>query len=267
MVMLRMGEPERLSGRASASTMGLMKGRIRFSGFELDPVAGELRKLGVRVPVAGQPLEALAVLVSRPGEVVTREELKNALWMEGMHVDFDDGVNTAIRRIRRALGDSATDPRFIETLPRRGYRFIGEVERPEAAKEESVSPAAPVRTWGGMWAYAAAFASLVAIAASITFQTLENGTSPEPRLGNLVSRAATPGYQPRRPATEPADEIRQALSPDDGGREGAPAEAAGGRRFRRSPAGLLRPSDEEIARRKARSATRAEGKVHAPGLG
>jgi Tol biopolymer transport system component/DNA-binding winged helix-turn-helix (wHTH) protein len=114
---------------------------IRFASFELDPAAGELRKSGVRVPLSGQPLDVLAVLLSRPGEVVSRDDLKQALWPDDTFVDFDNGVNSAIRRIRRALDDSATEPRFIETLPKRGYRFIGAVE--EEPSEDSFPNAAP----------------------------------------------------------------------------------------------------------------------------
>lgn len=121
-----------------------MEPPIRFASYELDPVAGELRKAGVRVRLAGQPLDVLALLASRPGEVVTREELKDALWPDETFVDFDNGVNSAVRRIRRALDDSATDPRFIETLPKRGYRFIGEVEpvdTPPSPQEEAAEEA------------------------------------------------------------------------------------------------------------------------------
>ena len=101
-----------------------MEHQIRFGVFELDPAAGQLRKSGVSVPLSGQPLDVLLLLVRRPGEVVTREELKEALWPDETFVDFDNGVNSAIRRIRRALDDSPSSPRFLETLPKRGYRFI-----------------------------------------------------------------------------------------------------------------------------------------------
>ncbi len=96
---------------------------VRFGVFELDPGAGELRRSGVRVRLQEQPLQVLAVLLERPGEVVTREELKRRLWA-GTVVDFDHGLNTTINKLREALGDAANTPRFIETLPRRGYRFV-----------------------------------------------------------------------------------------------------------------------------------------------
>ncbi|MCP5115143.1 MAG: hypothetical protein GY953_30290, partial [bacterium] len=100
----------------------------RFGAFEVDLRAGELRKSGVKLKLQEQPFRVLAVLVERRGEVVTREELRQQLWQDDTFVDFDHGLNTAINKIREALGDSASHPRFVETLPRRGYRFVGAVE-------------------------------------------------------------------------------------------------------------------------------------------
>jgi DNA-binding winged helix-turn-helix (wHTH) protein len=120
---------------------------VRFGQFELELSSGELRRAGVRVRLQDQPLRLLAVLLERPGQVVTREELHDRLWKETF-VDFDHGLNTAIRKLRTALDDSADDPRFIETLARRGYRFIAPVswsgeEMPQA---QSAVPASPRRT-------------------------------------------------------------------------------------------------------------------------
>ena len=106
------------------------RGVVRFGVFELDLAADELRKRGVATNVRGQPLKVLRLLVERPGEVVTREELRQALWDASTFVEFDVGLNAAVRRLRRALGDSAEVPRFVETLPGRGYRFLAPVERP-----------------------------------------------------------------------------------------------------------------------------------------
>jgi TolB-like protein/DNA-binding winged helix-turn-helix (wHTH) protein len=108
---------------------------VRFAIFEADLNARELRKGGVKIKVHGQPFEMLAMLLERPGEIVPREELKQKLWPTDTFVDFDHGVNTAINRLREALGDSAENPRFVETIPRRGYRFIAPVELPVAAPE------------------------------------------------------------------------------------------------------------------------------------
>ena len=98
---------------------------IRFGMFEADFCAGELRKQGVKVKLQDQPFQVLQVLLQHPGEVVTREELRTRIWPSDTFVDFDVGINNAIKRLREALGDSAETPHFIETLSRRGYRFIG----------------------------------------------------------------------------------------------------------------------------------------------
>jgi DNA-binding winged helix-turn-helix (wHTH) protein/predicted Zn-dependent protease len=100
---------------------------LRFGVFEVDVRSGELRKQGVRIKLQDQPFHVLTVLLQRPGEVVTREELRNQNWPADTFVDFDNSLNTAINKLREALGDSADSPRFIETLPRRGYRFIAPV--------------------------------------------------------------------------------------------------------------------------------------------
>jgi DNA-binding winged helix-turn-helix (wHTH) protein/tetratricopeptide (TPR) repeat protein len=100
---------------------------LRFGVFEVEMRSGELRKQGVRIKLQEQPFHVLTVLLKQPGEVVTREELRNQNWPADTFVDFDNSLNTAINKLREALGDSADNPRFIETLPRRGYRFIAPV--------------------------------------------------------------------------------------------------------------------------------------------
>jgi TolB-like protein/DNA-binding winged helix-turn-helix (wHTH) protein/Tfp pilus assembly protein PilF len=107
--------------------------RLRFGLFELDLRAGELRKHGLRVRLQEQPFQILAMLLERPGEVVTREELQKKLWPADTFVDFDHGLNKAISKIREALGDSAESPRFVETVARRGYRFLAEVKPSDSA--------------------------------------------------------------------------------------------------------------------------------------
>ncbi len=100
----------------------------RFGLFELDLSAGELRKSGVKLRLQGQPFQVLALLLEHAGEVVTREELQQKLWPSDTFVDFDHSLNTAINKVREALGDSASTPRYVETLARRGYRFIAPVQ-------------------------------------------------------------------------------------------------------------------------------------------
>lgn len=114
---------------------------VRFGEFELIPSSGELWRDGSRVPLQDQPMGVLIVLITEAGSLVTRERLRDELWPGGVHVDFEHGLNTAVRRLREALGDNADTPRFIETLPRRGYRFIAPVsatrggERPRQGTE------------------------------------------------------------------------------------------------------------------------------------
>jgi DNA-binding winged helix-turn-helix (wHTH) protein len=103
--------------------------RYRFGVFEADAATGELRRQGIRIKLNGQPFQLLSMLLERPGELLTREEICRALWPEGTFVDSEHGVNSAVNRIREALGDSASNPRFVVTLARRGYRFVAPVER------------------------------------------------------------------------------------------------------------------------------------------
>jgi len=99
---------------------------VRFGVFEVDLHAGELRKGGIRIKLQEQPFRLLQMLLERPGEIVSRDELRSRIWPADTFVDFDQGLNNAIKRLREALSESAETPRFIETIPRRGYRFIGE---------------------------------------------------------------------------------------------------------------------------------------------
>lgn len=102
---------------------------IRFGLYELDLEARELRKNGIRLKLQDQPLRLLEMLLMHPGEVVSREDLRHQLWPLDTFVGFEQGLNTAVKKLRAALGDSATNPRFIETVARRGYRFIAPVIR------------------------------------------------------------------------------------------------------------------------------------------
>ena len=136
---------------AEESTDSQSARRYRFGVFEADAATGELRRQGLRVKLNTQPFQVLLMLLDRPGELVTREEISRELWPDGTFVDFDHGVNSAVNRIREALGDTAASPRFIETLARRGYRFLAPVERivsgdnsaPMAAASPSPASTAP----------------------------------------------------------------------------------------------------------------------------
>ncbi len=115
---------------------------FRFGIFEADPRTGELRKQGRRLSLQGQPFEILIMLLERPGELVTRSEIRERLWADGTFVDFDHSLNTAVNKIRDALGDSAGNPRFVETLARRGYRFVAPVEAVNGQPSAEINNAA-----------------------------------------------------------------------------------------------------------------------------
>src|SRR6476646_2311470 len=103
---------------------------VRFGAFEADRHSGEVRKSGIRIKLQEQPFKVLQVLLEHPGDLVTREELQSRIWPEESFGDFDHAVNVAIGKLRTALGDSADNPRFVETVPRRGYRFVAPLESP-----------------------------------------------------------------------------------------------------------------------------------------
>jgi Tol biopolymer transport system component/DNA-binding winged helix-turn-helix (wHTH) protein len=113
---------------------------IRFGPFEVSPDSGELRKNGTRVKLTGQALEVLLTLLEKPGNVVTREELQHKLWPGASFGDFDHGINAVIKRLRGVLGDSATRPKFIETIPRQGYRFIASLNGPRGIPPAAIAP-------------------------------------------------------------------------------------------------------------------------------
>jgi TolB-like protein/DNA-binding winged helix-turn-helix (wHTH) protein/tetratricopeptide (TPR) repeat protein len=178
--------------------------RYRFGVFELDLGRDELRRAGLRVKLRGQPLEILALLLEKPGEIVSRESLRERLWPADTFVDFDHGLNSSINRLREALGDVADNPRFVETVPRRGYRFIAPVEREDAARQAAGAPPpslppAPEPRRRPAWKRVAAWGALVVLLLGLAF------------AGSRVWRPA--GEQdPLRLAVLPF----QSLSPDPG---------------------------------------------------
>lgn len=122
-------------------------GVIRFGTFEVDLRSGELRKAGVRLALQDQPFRILTMLLARPGEVITREALRQALWPADTFVDFEHGLNAAVRRLREALGDDAEAPRFVETVPRRGYRFIAPVDDARRTPAPASTPTSLRSRW------------------------------------------------------------------------------------------------------------------------
>src|SRR6201993_4059653 len=115
-------------------------GALAFADFELDTAAGELYRQGTKLRLQDQPLQMLLILLQRAGRVVTREELQQKIWPSDTFVDFDHGINNAIKRLREALGDTAETPHYIETLPRRGYRFLHSITSSTAEASIAVLP-------------------------------------------------------------------------------------------------------------------------------
>lgn len=160
------------------------EGVVRFGVFELDRRSGELRKAGVRVNLQEQSLQVLTLLLEQPGDLVTREELRQRLWPTGTFGDFDHGLNAVINRLRDTLGDSAAAPRFIETVPRRGYRFIGTIERPRPIPLDTGGPsplqdfARTGKSWVP-WIIAAGACATLTVAA-LRFSGARSPVSPVP---------------------------------------------------------------------------------------
>lgn len=167
--------------------------RVRFGAFEFDAAAGELYRDGQRVRLQDQPRHVLASLIARPGEVVTRDELRERLWKTDTFVDFEHGLNTAIKKVRQALGDSAESPRFIETLAKRGYRFIAPVSASMPAAEAPSPvlpvdvPAASVRSWRFLL-----IVFLAAVAALAAWLARSPGTATGPLRGVPAQLAVMP---------------------------------------------------------------------------
>jgi TolB-like protein/DNA-binding winged helix-turn-helix (wHTH) protein/Flp pilus assembly protein TadD len=182
--------------------------KIRTGLFEIDLDSGQMHKNGRRLPLQEQPFRVLAMLLERPGEVVTRQELQARLWPSDTYVGFDEGLNTAIRKLRTAFGDSAANPRFIETLPRRGYRFIAPLSATSAeisfeGKDAVVDPvprqqdaqpaktpdnaafAAEVRSWP--WKTVAAVAAALVLVVAVTAYLVGTHPSPGPQKRTMLA--------------------------------------------------------------------------------
>ena len=119
--------------------------RTRFGSFEVDLTSCELRKDGRKIKLQEKPFQILAILLDRPGELVTREEFRQKLWPSDTFVDFEQGINTAVKKLREALEDHADEPRYIETLPKHGYRFIAQLE--EGAESGASKETGGPDTW------------------------------------------------------------------------------------------------------------------------
>lgn len=131
-------------GAPQSSPRPAESGVIRFGNFEVDPRAGELRRGGIKLKLSGQPFDVLVALLEKAGQVVTREELHDKLWSQDTFVDFEHGLNKAINKVREALGDNADNPRFVETLPRRGYRFLAPATKSTLPSPPAYDPSSHV---------------------------------------------------------------------------------------------------------------------------
>jgi DNA-binding winged helix-turn-helix (wHTH) protein/Tol biopolymer transport system component len=176
---------------------------IRFGIFEVDLRAGELRRNGSRVKLQEQPFQVLAALLDRPGEVVTRDELQKRLWPADTFVDFDHSLNAAIRRLREALGDSAENPRFVETVARRGYRFIGPVNGRAPAVDLQKPEGASRYLRKRLWAGGAVLVMLLVMGIGIGF-----------RLGSRAPQFTPPIERRLTANPEEAQVTGAAISPD-----------------------------------------------------
>jgi Tol biopolymer transport system component/DNA-binding winged helix-turn-helix (wHTH) protein len=179
---------------------------VRFGAFEVDLQAGELRKDGVRLKLSGQqPFQVLAILLERPGQIVTREELRSRLWPDTF-VDFDHSLNSAINRIRELLGDSSESPQFVETLPRRGYRFIAPVEVRNAPAEDAAAraPALPPKRSATVMVVAIGACVLLGFAGFLVFKGVHGNVPAEAVQHSLTRVTFDEGLQ-----------IGSTWSPDD----------------------------------------------------
>jgi TolB-like protein/DNA-binding winged helix-turn-helix (wHTH) protein/Tfp pilus assembly protein PilF len=166
---------------------------VHFGAFEVDVRSGELRKHGLKVKLQEQPFRILVMLLECPGEVVTREELRQQLWPEGTFVDFEHALNVAVNRLRDALDDSPDNPRFVETLPRRGYRFIAPVESADVAAPRPVAaPLRPSRAWWGPLALAGLAAALLVILIGLDVGRLRHRLLGGVAPGEITSIAVLP---------------------------------------------------------------------------
>lgn len=162
---------------------------IKFGVFEVDPRSGELRKSGSRIKLQDQPFKVLLALLEHPGEVITREELRSRIWPTESFGDFDHAVNVAVAKLRTALGDSADVPRYVETLPRHGYRWMLPVE----GREDRSIPAAPGNRWRWL-PLAVALLLSIALTAGVLRFVLSSAKSSAPALTS-VPLTARPGYE------------------------------------------------------------------------
>ena len=183
---------------------------VRFGVFEADFETGELRKNGVKVPLQGQPFQVFAVLVEHSGELVTRDDLRQKVWPEDTFVDFDHALNTSITKIRVALGDDADNPRFVETLPRRGYRFIAPVDKP--ISEVSAASKGRYGKFAGRTRWVSVGATLLAVLCGVGIWrfSLNRSEAPQPPI-EIVPLAGLTGFESEAAFSPDGNQVAFAL--------------------------------------------------------
>jgi len=213
-----------VEGQKEAEGLSISTNLVRFGPYQVDRRAGEVRKHDQKIRLSGQPFEVLSLLLDRPGEVVTREEMRQRLWTGNTFVDFEHSLNSAVKKLRGALNDDTQNPRYIETLPKKGYRFIGTIE-PPTAMEPAVSegsgghgpsflPPDPLSEPAGgviiplpsdpasdskIWMLAIGVAALIAVSSVFVYQAVRKprvaGNAVQQRIANFRSSIAVLGFK------------------------------------------------------------------------
>src|ERR1700734_2480295 len=202
--------------------------KIRFDVFVVDPRAGELLKEGRKIKLQEQPFRVLFLLLQKRGEVVTRGELRQGVWPADTFVDFDHGLNSAVARLREALGDSAEKPRFIETVAKRGYRFIASIQANKGAPAAAGSGTVPAQmspTWGKFWI--AATICLALVCSASIWALYWPRANMQPSKIEVVPLIGLRGYQ-ATPAFSPDGTLVAFRQSDGGSKAGIYAAAVGG---------------------------------------
>ena len=213
--------------------------KVKFGVFEVDLATGELRKAGIKVKLQDQPFQVLSALLERQGEIVSREDLRQKIWRDDTFIDFDQGLSKAVNKLREALGDSADNPRFVETLARRGYRFIAPVETEcgPAMLAGSSYVAGPKQTPPSrrrIWAWLAASGAVLAIILATGLWPID-----VPRVVDVVQLTNDGTHKGALVADGNAVGDRQASACTDRGvagmpRSGAETQRAGAGKWRRA---------------------------------